>query len=452
MKPEIKALLVFLAVGAAVAWFLFASDGSGPPKPTVDVPAATAGAPASAPVVVASPNPSSTASAGAAGAAGAPGAAEREEAPAAPDEVSLYFTANGMGEIEDCGCQARPLGGIAKRAQFITDRAKRYAASLAVDAGGSLAADAEIVIETPDELADRSDAIFASMAQMGYVALNVGARDLTVGVDVLKAKAKAHGIALVSANLVDAKTRKPAFEPWIVRPLGKIKVGIFGLVTSSPVARKARFDDQGLAIEAMIPAARAAVAALRSEGADVIIVLSQLARKEIDALGDEVPQIDLVLGSTDMELTQRLERLGRGFHADPYNKGKWIGELRLRVGKNADRWFANAFRSKVDIELVSLERQAGWYTKKFAEEDAPGATKTMDERERKFAEERFVNVRAKLQRVRMEREGEIDATADSSVLDLELFPLGEEVTEDPAVRKILDAHEHRFPQRPKPGH
>lgn len=364
----------------------------------------------------------------------------------AVEEIGLFVSANGLGEVVDCGCRQKPLGGLARRALWLKERASKYKATLAVDSGGLLVADPAAVVEPAQELESRTRAIFRALAHMGYAAVNVGPHEVAIALPNLRRLAAAHKIPLTSANIVAAATGKTAFPAQIVVTVGGLKVGILGLTTASPPARDALFERQGLKITDPVSAARPVVTALREQGCQLIIALSELNRGELDDLGEKVPEIDLVVGSKEMELTMRPEFLGRGYHVDPYNKGKWVGEIKVRPGKDVARWLVSDLREKLEIERVRLEREISYYTKQFAEEDAPGASRTLDERARKFAEERFAGAKARLQRVRLEMGGAIDPEPGSSTLQLKMYPMSaDELAEDPDVFAMIDEHIRVYP-------
>ena len=57
-----------------------------------------------------------------------------------------------------------------------------------------------------------------AMAEMGYVAANVGEQDLVLGVDYLKYVSDYTGVPLLSANIVDVEG-EPVFEQFAMREL-----------------------------------------------------------------------------------------------------------------------------------------------------------------------------------------------------------------------------------------
>lgn len=458
MKKDHLPLLGIVAAAAAVFGFLTWRDNQARTEPPAAAAAAaaapaaaadpaTAAAPAAAPAAPApapAPAPAAPAAAPAAAPLAPAGGASVDEGPAVQaGEVGLFFTSNTMGELIDCGCKQNPLGGLARRVKWINDRKARYAGAVVVDTGGMLVADAGAFGEDATQLAARADIYFAALKQSGAAGANVGAQELALPPAELKQIAAKHGIALLSANLTAGG--KPAFEAQRVVEAAGLKVGLLGLVTKEFPGADKLVAGQGLAVQDPVAAAKTAVAALKQQGAQVIIALGQLRQDEIDDIGEKVPEIDFVLGSYEMDLTQRPVSLGRGFHVDPYNKGKWIGEARLRRGKSGDRWYAPDLRDKLSYEQGSLQRQIEYYVKQFATEDAPGATKTMSERERQFAEDRLKMLRIKLQRVNLELKGEIDPPEQANAVLLQMHAVKVELPEDPTIKALVDAHHQKWP-------
>lgn len=370
------------------------------------------------------------------------------EAAAAKGEVAVFFSANNMGELIDCGCHRSPLGGLARRVKWVSERSSRYTAAAHVDCGGSLIADAGIVSDGPGQAASRTGVYLAGLAAAKTVALNVAPAELAVGADLLRREAKRHKITLIATNTVTVQGGKPVFKPWIIRKIGGLKVAFLGLTTKRPPRRLALYTKQGLALTPPVEAAQAAVKALQGK-VDAIVALSWLTKTEIDDIGEKVPQVDFVLGAMDSDLTMRPEFLGRGYRLDSYNKGKWIGELRLRAGKGAEgRWFNPEMRDRLSYDQGSTQRQIAYYLKKHGEEDAAGGPK--DKRSRKFEAERLVGLRAKLSRLNLELRGKIDGPDGAASFSAKIHPMRTSLPEDDAIKKLVKAHHVTFPPPPRP--
>jgi hypothetical protein len=164
-----------------------------------------------------------------------------------------------------------------------------------------------------------------------------------------------------------------------------------------------------------------------------------------------VPAIDLVLGSKEMELTSRPKFLGHGYRADPYHKGKWVGEFRIEPSANRKRWFVVDLREKLQTERTQHQREIAYYRKQFAAENEPGAVRKLDAQARRFAEERFALAQAKLQRVNIELNGELLPPDGASTLEFEVQPMrADTLAEDAEVLAWVQPHRRRFPRQRSP--
>src|ERR1044071_5641017 len=70
-----------------------------------------------------------------------------------------------------------------------------------------------------------------AMKMLGTDAVGVGERELKYGLAWLKQQQKRSGVPLVGANLRDKKTGKPVSPPYLIKKVGTVKVGVFGLIS-----------------------------------------------------------------------------------------------------------------------------------------------------------------------------------------------------------------------------
>ncbi len=140
----------------------------------------------------------------------------------------------------------------------------------------------------------RVDLLVQSYNDIGYDAVNVGEKDLMMGVKFLSDMSQKAKFPFISANLVDKKNQKPIFKPYVIKEIAGLKIGIFGLLDDyfyPPLQEK----DPWLTILEPISASKTLSKSLR-EYCDLIIVLSQLGESKDKRLARENPQIDLILG------------------------------------------------------------------------------------------------------------------------------------------------------------
>jgi 2',3'-cyclic-nucleotide 2'-phosphodiesterase (5'-nucleotidase family) len=199
--------------------------------------------------------------------------------------LPILSTADAVGKITPCGCHT-PKGGLARIASVIDSTKLKYGDALVVEAG-DFAPEASNPIEEA-----RIDFQFKALELIGYDAIGIGERELNFGYAKLQALAAGTKVPLLSANVIDKKTGKPAFKPYAIVKKGNLKVGVFSLL-GPKIELPARAGDE-LTIEDPLTAAQRTVAELRKQ-CDVVVALAHHGRIEGEDLAAQVPGIDVVI-------------------------------------------------------------------------------------------------------------------------------------------------------------
>lgn len=317
-----------------------------------------------------------------------------------------------------------------------------------LDAGGLLTANPQAPTERPGEAEARAEVLLQSMAHMGYAGLNVGINDLAMGLEPLRKIARANKIPLISANLYD-KAGKPAFQRLLLKDAGVLKIGVFGLMTRSPPELGKFVIDQGLEIRDPVAEAKAAIKELQAQGAEMIVLLSQLSRQEAELVMDKAPGIALVIGSSGQELSMQLTSMGHGFFVDAFTKGKYVGEVVVHVRGKKDRFYAARMRDSLTAERADLAQQVQGLQSQLETANRPGDPLQLTEDTRMIMERQLATARARLQGVTMQLDGQVAAPADASTLDLTMTALDAELKDDPWVDAKVKKLQEKFP---KTGH
>jgi hypothetical protein len=279
-------VLALLALGAACP------DEKKDPPPTAEAPPSPTKAP---------PSPTKA----------LPGA----EAPAPPPRarftskpkgarVTVVYTASVQGYVAPCGCTAEPLGGVARLAAALDEvTAKHEGQVLFLDAG-------DLLFEKLDDTAAadacqaeaRQALLVGTYARKGLAATTLGPLDDVRGAawrDALMAK---QGVVTVLANPPRAASEGATFVGRLLKKVGDVTVGVTGV-------RAASHDE--------VPAAAAALAkevkALKAEGADLIVVLTQAKRAQAANLASQpgMEAVDvMIIGHAPGELPAAPQRSG----------------------------------------------------------------------------------------------------------------------------------------------
>jgi hypothetical protein len=169
---------------------------------------------------------------------------------------------------------------------------------------------------------------------MGYDVANVGEKDLMMGLKFLSEVSQKAKFSFVSANLVDKKTGKGVFKPYVIKEIAGLKIGIFGLLDDT-FNSTLQERDPGLSILDPFSTSKTLTKSLR-EYCDLIACLSQLGESKDKKLARENRDIDLILGGGGESKRVVMERVD----------GTAIYRLEPRGG----------YLGRVDYSLVDTKR------------------------------------------------------------------------------------------------
>ncbi|WP_211339163.1 bifunctional metallophosphatase/5'-nucleotidase [Salana multivorans] len=129
---------------------------------------------------------------------------------------------------------------------------------------------------------------------LDYDALNLGNHEFNYGLDLLGDVEDSYDAPLLGANVVDATTGDPAFQPYeiIERVIDghTVKVGVLGLVTPGVRVWDKAIVDGVLEFRDLVATAREVVPEMKADGAEIVVAL---VHSGLDADGYEWREADL---------------------------------------------------------------------------------------------------------------------------------------------------------------
>ncbi len=238
--------------------------------------------------------------------------------------LTLLISGAELGYLEPCGCAEGQLGGFPRRDSVIQQLALKGKTLLPV-ANGNLIDDASRQSELKAEIG------FAALKEMGYVAYNVGERDLLLGIERLKYLQRASGIPFLSANLFHGENR--VFQPFVLHTVNlqgnQIQVAIIGILSQSFEVHVENAG-VGLRLEDPIIVLRGLVEKL-DQATDLIVLLAHADFTESEGLASTFPQIDVVVsGHEGEELHETPVFIENTVLLNTGTKGKAFGQLDIR--------------------------------------------------------------------------------------------------------------------------
>jgi hypothetical protein len=299
------------------------------------------------------------------------------------------------GQIGPCGCTSDPLGDISRTTKLIED-ARAQGPVLVLDAGSLLYSKNPIPphLDAQEELkANLLTSIYGE--QMKVAAVGLGPADLSKEVPGIRFPRQV------------ANVNEPAIStaPYVVT-VGAAKVGVFGVMAPDAIdpsqltmgARKIEIGDP-------VAAGKQAVAALKKQGAQVVVGLVQApSKRDAVAMIREIGGIDISiagLGAVAPEpenVSPEADKVGDGWLVIPGNRGQVVSRVDVTVrpgttGPLVDAVGKGAAQGKIaalDRQLATLDADLA----KFAEDkDADPKFVEAKKRER----EEVAAMRAKLQ-------------------------------------------------------
>jgi 5'-nucleotidase len=186
-------------------------------------------------------------------------------------------------------------GGVARRATLVKRIRQENANTLLVDAG-------DVLQGTPYFNFYRGEVEYKAMSAIGYDVGTLGNHEFDNGVEALAAALKFANFELVSANYdVRGTVLEGRVKPYVVKTVGGIKVGLFGLGIS-PVALITPANFKGVTYNDPVVAAREVVTTLREkERCALVVCISHLGYYTNNERGDslvasKVDGIDFIAG------------------------------------------------------------------------------------------------------------------------------------------------------------
>ena len=137
------------------------------------------------------------------------------------------------------------------------------------------------------------------MNAMGYVAAAVGNHEFDFGLDTLQTRAAASEFPFLSANMrykSDGTTPEDlGIRPYTIVTVNDVQIGIIGLTTTSTPVTTNPVNVSEFDFIAYETALREVVPQVRAEGAEMIVVPGHICRAELEALAEDVADLEIQL-------------------------------------------------------------------------------------------------------------------------------------------------------------
>ncbi len=256
---------------------------------------------------------------------------------------------------------------------------------------------------------------------LGYDAVGIGDDDLSLGKEFLMGTAKKAKFPFLSSNLMDEESGKPLFSPFILKKINGLRVGIFSLLSPDSFLGQGDQRRKGLAFRSPAETAQSMVKELQPK-TDVIILLSHLGYAKDVELAQTVSGIHIIIGShTGINLPYPPITNNKTIILQTVSKGMYSGRLDLTLYNHEAAFYNTMVRQTMEQNHKSL-------TSRLNEGKASEADK------------------AQWRRLKEEIERALKQLQGKNEFTNWIFPLSEEIKDDPDIGKIVEAFRSRFPE------
>jgi 5'-nucleotidase len=186
--------------------------------------------------------------------------------------ITILHTNDTHSQIEPLPANDKYAGkgGVARRATLVKQVRKENPNTLLIDAGDAFQG-------TPYFNFYKGEVEYKTMSAIGYDAGTLGNHEFDNGVDALAAAMKFATFDIVSSNYdVKGTALEPRVKPYVVKTVGGIRIGLFGLGIS-PVALITPTNFKGVTYRDPIETSKEMVKTLRGqERCSLVIAMSHL--------------------------------------------------------------------------------------------------------------------------------------------------------------------------------
>lgn len=224
------------------------------------------------------------------------------------------------GDLEN-----KQVGGLDRLAGAIQQVRKEHGDKALLLDSGDLLGDTLLADRT------RGEALLAAWNHLGYDGLTIGNHEPDFGSQELRKRIAAAKFPVLAANLVERPSGRLLLEPYAIRTVDGVKVGILGLAYPKTAWTTAAKNITGLEFQEPIAAARRYLPRMREEGAEIAVALTHLGLSADQHLARAVPDLDVILGGHSHNRMPEAQRIGKTLLVQDGAHCSDLGRLDLTV-------------------------------------------------------------------------------------------------------------------------
>jgi len=267
-------------------------------------------------------------------------------------------------------------------------------------------------------VAQKAHLMIQSSNLMGYDAMGVGEDDLSLGKGFLVEISKKANFPFLSSNLIDEATGNPLFQPYLLKEIDGLRIGIFSLLSPDSFLGPSDPRKNGLIIRSPIEVAQSMVKELQPK-TDLVILLSHLSYPKDIELAQTLSGIHIIIGTHNGMNLFYPPIIKNTIILQTSPKGMYGGKLDLILYNNEPAFYNSATRKDLENRLNILQKQSALSVSSEAE-------------------------KAQWHKTKEELENTLKKVHGKNELTNTILPLQELMKENPDIKKLVDAYKAQF--------
>ncbi|MFD7816910.1 bifunctional metallophosphatase/5'-nucleotidase [Streptomyces sp. NPDC059785] len=268
-----------------------------------------------------------------------------------------------------------------------------------------------------------------AMNAIGYDAVALGNHEFNYGIETLRKFESQCDFPLLGANAVDAKTLKPAFQPYFmkkfhVKGAPPVKVAVLGLTNPGIAIWDKAYVQGKLAFEGIEEQAAKWVPKLRSMGADIVVVSAHTGASGTSSWGDQLPYVEnaaanvarqvpgidaILVGHAHVEIEQQLvsnEKTGKTVVlSEPLCYAERLALFDFELAYDKGRWQVESVKASLrntntvadDPKITKLLKDEHATVVKYVNQVVGTATETLTTVEARYKDAPIIDLITKVQ-------------------------------------------------------
>jgi 2',3'-cyclic-nucleotide 2'-phosphodiesterase (5'-nucleotidase family) len=242
-------------------------------------------------------------------------------------EIHILYSQNTNGVLLNCQCPSAPLGGMEKRATFVSNWLKKHPNTLLFDSGDFLSFDG-------DEINDSK--MLRAMDAMNYSAVNIGDQEFSNSIEFIESNMNLSSIPFVTSNLESSDASRMDIPQQRILTVSGLNILVMGVIDSESYEFYSRvYGDFNLIVTDPIQAVRRIYTKAKSNSRiDLVILLSNLGYDLDEQIATDLDFIDVIIGGHSQHQFDRPIVIEKTIITQSGKNGQYLGHLDLQMEKS----------------------------------------------------------------------------------------------------------------------